>query len=460
MSGDAAKGKIFHAYDVRGVYGTDLDEGIMERIGRAIATVLKASAVLVGHDMRESSIPLQAALVKGLTEQGVDVIDIGLCSSSLFYWATQDYPAGVMVTASHNPAQYNGCKVCCDGAQPVGEISGLKEIEQVATAGSFPRATRVGTVTKKEVLEEFLRFTTSHLATGKRFRVVVDVANGMGGYTYGALLGRLPNVEIIPMYFELDGRFPNHEANPLKIETLAALKRRVIEEKADLGVAIDGDEDRIVFVDDRGEDLPSDLTTALLARQVLRKHPGGTILYDIRQSRVTPEEITAAGGRAVMTRVGHSFIKMAMREHDGAWGGELSGHFYNREVQNAECTQLTFFQMLNLLTQEDKPLSALVAPLRARYAKIPETNFTVPDPRAVIAALDREYAARPDVVGVSRIDGVRLDFSEWWCNVRASNTEPLLRLNLEARTPAMRDMLLAELTARIKSLSAINAPNA
>jgi len=453
MSG-GEKGKIFHAYDVRGVYGTDLNESIMENIGRAAAVVLKAKTVLVGHDMRESSIPLQAALVKGLTEQGADVVDIGLCSSSLFYWATQKYPAGMMVTASHNPAKYNGCKVCRDGAQPVGELSGLKEIEQVATQAQFPVASRVGTVTKKEVFDEYIHFTTSYLEAGRKFRVVIDAANGMGGYTYGALLGRLPNVEIIPMYFELDGNFPNHEANPLKIETLTDLKARVVAEKADLGVAIDGDEDRIVFVDEKGEDLSSDLTTALLARQVLRKHPGATILYDIRQSRVTPEEITAAGGKAVMTRVGHSFIKMAMREHSGAWGGELSGHFYNREVQNAECTQLTFFQMLNLLTDEKKTLSELVAPLRARYAKISETNFTVPDPKGIIAALDKEYATHTDVTGVSRIDGVRIDMREWWFNVRASNTEPLLRLNLEAKTVEMRDQKFAEMTARIKALSA------
>lgn len=438
---------VFHAYDVRGLIGNDLNEDLFYRIGRALVHFLNVEKIMVGRDMRETSPGLQAALIRGITDQGADVVDIGLCSSSMFYWAAQRFPASAMVTASHNPAQYNGCKFCRDGAGPMGEGNGLRDIERLTNENAFPTVERKGVVTSEEIFEPFLQFTTSFFHAKRPFRVVIDAANGMGGYTYGGLIGRLPNVEIIPMYFELDGTFPNHEANPLKVETLDALKRRVIEEKADLGVAIDGDEDRVVFVDEKGMDLPSDITTAILARQVLKEHPGSKILYDIRQSRVAPEEIASAGGVPVMTRVGHSFIKAAMREHNGAWGGELSGHFYNREVQNAECTQLTFFQMLNLLDRENCSLHTIAEPLRQRYAKIPETNFKVADPKMLIAMMEERYAHRPDVRSITAIDGIRVDFDDWWFNLRASNTEPLLRLNLEAKTPQMRDAFFAELSA-------------
>lgn len=440
---------VFHAYDVRGIFGEDLNADLFYRIGRALICFLNVDKVMVGKDMRETSPELQDALIRGITDQGADVINIGLCSSSMFYWSAQRFPASAMVTASHNPAQYNGCKFCRDGAGPMGEGNGLRDIERLAKENVFPDAKRKGVVSSEDVFESFLQFTTSFFHAKRSFRVVVDAANGMGGYTYGALIGRLPNVEIIPMYFELDGRFPNHEANPLKIETLEALKHRVVEEGADLGVAIDGDEDRIVFVDEKGMDLPSDITTAILAKQVLKEHPGSNILYDIRQSRVAPEEIQASGGVPIMTRVGHSFIKAAMREHNGAWGGELSGHFYNREVQNAECTQLTFFQMLNLLDRENQSLHSIADPLRQRYAKIPETNFTVSNPKAIIATVAQRYRERQDVQSFSDIDGIRIDFADWWFNLRASNTEPLLRLNLEAKTPQMRDDLFAEISAQL-----------
>ena len=443
---------IFHAYDIRGTTGTDLDPGIAYLIGRAVAAHLRARTVLVGRDMRASGVALEEALVRGLADQGADVVRIGLCSTSLFYHATQSYPAGVMVTASHNPAQYNGFKICVDGARPVGEASGLLEIERLVLSQEFPAPAKSGVVKDDpDALARFLDFIVPFLRTDRQFRIVVDAGNGMGGYTYGALRERLRTVEMIPLYFELDGTFPNHEANPLKPETLAALKARVIAERADLGVALDGDEDRIVFVDERGDDIPSDLMTAVIARQVLREHPGAAILYDVRQSRVTPEEIAAAGGEPVMTRVGHAFIKLAMRERHAAFGGELSGHYYNPEVQGAECTPLVLFRLLNLLAESGKALSAIVAPLRARYAKAPETSYAVPDPQVAVAALDEAYAAVPGAQ-TSRIDGVRVDFPEWWFNVRASNTEPLLRLNIEALTADELDRCRREIEERIRAL--------
>ncbi len=441
---------IFHAYDIRGVYGEDLDEGIAYRIGRAVVTHLKAETVLVGRDMRTSSPKLQEALINGITDQGANVVSIGLCSTPMFYWATQQYTAGVMVTASHNPAKYNGFKVCKDGAVPVGGTSGLKEIEALVMEDSFPLAERKGSVCEKKVLLDFVTFGRSFLRTDRPFRIVVDAANGMGGYTYKALEKVLPDqVTIVPLYFRLDGRFPNHEANPLKVATLQALQERVLSEGADFGVALDGDGDRVAFVDEKGGTIASDTTTALIARQVLQERPGRTILYDIRSSRVVPEEVETAGGVPVMTRVGHAFIKLDMIRHDGAFGGEVSGHYYNPEQQNTENTMIVLFRLMNLIAAEERPLSEILRPLR-RYAKIPETNFSVGEKQAIIARMRDEYGSQEGAV-TSELDGVRVDFPDWWFNVRASNTEPLLRLNMEAKTQALLRERLRELSEKIRS---------
>lgn len=440
---------IFKAYDIRGVYGEELDEGIAYLIGRAIVAHIGVPRILVGQDMRTSSPSLKAALVRGMTDQGADVVEMGLCSTPSFYWATQSHPAGVMVTASHNPGKYNGFKICRAGAIPVGSGSGMEEIERIVLEQDFPPSTRKGVVSAVDTIDEFIRFNLSFLKTDKHFRIVVDAGNGMGGYTYGELLKRMPtNLIIIPMYFEPDGTFPNHEANPLKYETLRALQERVVAEHADLGLATDGDEDRCIFVDNEGNIIPADITTALLARQVLLERPGAKILYDIRQTRAVPETIIECGGVPVMTRVGHAFIKQMMREQGGAFGGEVSGHYYNHEQSNTENTQIVFFRMLNLLATEGKTLAEMARPLLARYSKIEETNFTVKDAHGIIARLDAEYS--PSAKEVSRIDGVRLDFEDWWFNVRASNTEPLLRLNLEAKTFALMQEKLAELSKKIQ----------
>ncbi len=439
---------IFKAYDIRGVYPDQFDEATAERIGRAVVTLLKADRVLVGRDMRTSSPALRDALVRGIRAQGASVTDIGLCSSPMFYWATQLYPAGVMVTASHNPGRYNGFKICKDGAFPVCEISGMNELKQLVTGGQFTDAPHQGSCEERNRLDDFLTFNLSFLTTDQPFKIVVDAANGMGGYVYAALMKRLPaSIAMIPMFFEPDGSFPNHEANPLKPETCRQLQERVIAEKADLGVALDGDEDRLFFIDDTGAYVAADFTTALIAEEVLIEHPGATILYGINQSRMVPEIIAAAGGKPVMNRVGHAFYKVSMVKEHAAWGGEHSGHFFNAEQQNTENTMINLFRLLNLLGKRGKKLSELTAPLK-RYAKIPETNFEVAEPKAMIEALRDRYV--PQAISHTTMDGLRVDFADWWFCVRPSNTEPLLRLNMEADTPALLEQKLAELTTLIR----------
>jgi phosphomannomutase len=446
---------IFKAYDIRGVYGTEIDEGIAYLLGRAVAKLLildkkrsgRINKMLVGRDMRTSSVPLRDALIRGIRDQGVDVVDIGLCSTPMFYWATQKYEAGIMVTASHNPAQYNGFKICKDGAFPVGEISGMKEIETAVFAHEFPAGERQGTYDEDEVLDQYLAFCRSFLKTEKPFKVVIDAGNGMGGYEYGAIMEHLPsNIHIVPMYFEPDGTFPNHEANPLKPETCRELQERVVLENADLGVSLDGDGDRIFFIDNEGRYLVSDYPSALIAEQVLDEKPGSKILYGINQSRIVPEMIRRFGGMPIMNRVGHAFYKVSMAEHRAAWGAEHSGHYFNPEQQNSENTMIILFRLLNLLGKEDKSLSDLVKPLR-KYEKIAETNFDVTDQNAVMARLSEEYG--PHAKELTTIDGLRIDFDDWWFCVRPSNTEPLLRLNMECKDRRLLDARFAELSAKI-----------
>lgn len=438
---------IFKAYDIRGVYGEELDEGIAYLVGRAVVTFLKVDTVLVGRDMRTSSVSLRDALIRGIQDQGADVIDIGLCSTSMFYWAAQDYPAGIMVTASHNPAKYNGFKICKLGSVPIGEISGMKDIAEIVLNIDFPKSLRQGSYKEINVLDEFIAFNTSFIKTTRKFKIVVDAGNGMGGLVYGALMKHLPsNITLIPMFFELDGTFPNHVPNPMEPENCELLMKRVISEKADLGVAIDGDEDRVFFIDEKGGYLRADHTTALVAQQVLMDSPGATILYDLRQSRIVPEVIEAAGGKAIMEHAGSAFVKLAMRPKNAAFGGENSGHFFNPEQHDTENTIIVFFKLLNFLSARNLTLSQAVEPLN-KYHKIKETNFTVANANEIIKRLDAEYCSGAN--SVLRIDGVRIDFEDWWFNVRSSNTEPVLRLNLEAIAPEMMHEKFEELKKKI-----------
>jgi len=391
---------------------------------------------------------LSAALIRGLTDEGASIVDAGLVSTPLFYHATKDYKAGVMVTASHNPKEYNGFKLCKEEAIPISYDTGIRAIEALVDELPKELAQTKGAETKRDYLQEFLDCNLGFLKTTKDFTIVVDAGNGMGGYTYEALTSLLAkrHIRIKPLYFKPDGTFPNHEANPLKEETLTDLKTTVTGEHADFDLALDGDGDRCVFVDEHGETVRADLFLALIAQEVLRTHKGATILHDLRASRIVRETITAAGGIPIMCRVGHAYIKAQMRDEHALLAGEVSGHFYPGEANYTENTMYALFQLLNLLEETGKPLSTLVAPLK-KYSYSGELNNKVADPDKVITAAKRIYASAPGVVAVSELDGIRIEFSTWWFNLRKSNTEPVIRLIVEADTEAemveKRDELLA-----------------
>ncbi len=440
---------IFKAYDVRGVVPDQLDAGHAERIGRATARHFGAREIVVGRDARASSPELTEALLRGITSEGVDVIEIGLVATPMLYYAVDHLGAGggVMVTASHNPAQYNGFKLCREHAIPVGEASGLREIERLAGAlAPVPTARQSGSRRSQDVTAGYVEHVLAVGEARPALRVAIDCGNGMAGVALGPLLERLP-LDVERLYFEPDGTFPNHPADPLDVENLADVRRAVREHGAAFGVAFDGDGDRAVFVDEHAEPVPSDLVTGLLARSQLARTPGGKVLYDLRSSWATAEEIEAAGGVAEMCRVGHSFVKAAMREKDAVFAGELSGHFYFRFSESlvADDGVAAFVAMLDLLGREGKPLSALVAPLR-RYAASGEVNRRVADPKAILAALAEEHADAPEL---SHMDGLLVRYDDWWFNMRPSNTEPLLRLNVEAKSAELMQKHRDELLARM-----------
>jgi phosphomannomutase len=441
--------RIFKAYDIRGVTPDDLDADDAHRIGRATARFIGAASLAVGRDARESSPALFEALVRGITEEGVDVIDLELVSTPMLYYAVEHFGVGggVMITASHNPARYNGFKICREHAIPIGEASGLRDIEQLAShvADEPARATR-GSVRSVDVRRGYADHALSASSGRPQLKVAIDCANGMASVGLDPVLERL-DLAVERLYFEPDGTFPNHEADPLKTENLRDLVAAVQRVGADFGVAFDGDADRAVFVDEKGESISSDLMTGLLARRQLQRNPGGRVLYDLRSSRVTAEEIEAAGGIPEMCRVGHSFVKAQMRKVGAIFAGELSGHFYFRFSPTlvADDGVAAFLAVLDLLASENRPLSDLVTPLK-RYAASGEINCQVDDIEAVLASIESEHANAPVV---SRLDGLLVQYPDWWFNVRPSNTEPVLRLNLEANTEAemieKRDALLTRI---------------
>ncbi|MEN8161424.1 MAG: phosphomannomutase/phosphoglucomutase [Myxococcota bacterium] len=437
---------IFKAYDVRGVVPDQLDAGDAERVGRATAHHFGARELVVGRDARASSPELTEALLRGITSEGVDVVEIGIVATPMLYYAVDRLGAdgGIMVTASHNPAQYNGFKICRENAIPVGEASGLREIERLAA--ELAPGSGSGKRRSEDVTAGYVEHALAVAETRPALKVAIDCGNGMAGVALEPLLAHLP-LDVVRLYFEPDGSFPNHPADPLEVENLADVSRAVREHGADFGVAFDGDADRAIFVDEHGEPVPSDLVTGLLARTQLARAPGGTVLYDLRSSWATAEEIEAAGGVAEMCRVGHSFVKAAMREKNAIFAGELSGHFYFRfsETLVADDGVAAFVAMLDLLGREQKPLSSLVAPLR-RYAASGEMNRRVDDPKAILAALAEEHAGAPEV---SHMDGLLVRYDDWWFNMRPSNTEPLLRLNVEAKSQEQMEQRRDELLARM-----------
>ncbi len=443
-------GTVFKAYDVRGTVPDQLDEDLARAVGSAFVAVTGAGTVVVGHDMRTSSPGLAEAFAAGVTGAGADVVHIGLASTDQLYFASGHlgHP-GAMFTASHNPARYNGIKMCRAGAVPIGTETGLAEIRDLAARG--PRvAGTTGSVTRHDVLDAY----AEHLlglapVAGRRLRVVVDAGNGMAGLTAPAVFDRLGDrVELVPMYFDLDGSFPNHEANPIEPANLVDLQERVRSEGADVGLAFDGDADRCFLVDEAGAAVPPSLLTALIAERELQRVPGAAIIHNLITSRVVPEVVREHGGRPVRTRVGHSFIKATMAETDAVFGGEHSGHFYFRDFWRADSGMLAALHTLAALAADERPLSGLLAAYD-RYAASGEVNSEVPDQEAALARLEAAWAGA-EGVRLDRLDGLTVEHDDWWFNVRASNTEPLLRLNVEGVDRATMEHVRDEALALIR----------
>ena len=426
--------KIFGAYDVRGIYPDTLDEDVAYRIGRAFVQYLGAQAVAIGRDMRVSSPALAAAVIRGITDQGADAIDLGMTTTDELYFAVGKfgYPAGVMVTASHNPKQYNGLKMCREDAIAISSETGGNAIRDLALAGNYPEPARKGQVIQRDVSDDYVRHALSFVDVAKirPLKIAVDAGNGMAGMIVPKVFAHLP-CELIPLYFELDGTFPNHPASPIEPENTERLRALVPEQHCDMGVAFDGDADRMFLVDEQGHLLGGDMVTALVAQNLLRKHSGATILYNLISSRSVPELIERDGGRAVRTRVGHSFIKAQMRQENAIFGGEHSGHFYFRDNWYADSGLIAFLVVLELISESGKTVSELVREVDHRY-RSGEINSEVADQQGRMRAIEEHYAAEGGQVDF--LDGITVSFPTWWFNVRPSNTEQLLRLNLEADT--------------------------
>ncbi|MDQ1283884.1 MAG: phosphomannomutase [Patescibacteria group bacterium] len=429
---------IFKAYDIRGLYPEEINADTAYNIGRALITYTKAKKVAVGIDMRESSPKLEEAVIKGMIDQGANVVKIGLSSTPMLYFASWnlDVDAAVMVTASHNPAEYNGMKFCLKGAVPIGEGSGMEEIRDLAIKGEFSDGIDKGAVGEDgELKNKYIGYIAGFFKSGLgRRKVVVDFANGMGIVDKDVYQKLSSDIEAVYLYDDFDGRFPNHEANPLKTETLEALQKKVLEEKADLGISYDGDADRVGFVSEKGEVIPMDYVIALLAKEVLKKYPGSLVLMDLRSSNAVREVIEEAGGKVNRCRVGHSLIKKQMREEQAVFAGELSGHYFFEENSKSEMATLAAVTILNLMNQTGQKMSELVANLK-RYFHSGEINSDVADKDAVLEKLKEKYSDGK----LDTLDGIRIDFPDWWFNVRASNTEPKLRLNLEAKTKELME---------------------
>ena len=451
---EASLDKVFKAYDVRGVYGEDFDEDLAWKIGHAAGQFLRSqltgyergqassNRIVVGHDMRPSSPSLVKAMIEGITSTGTGCYDIGLVDTPMVYFAINHLQAcgGIQVTASHNPIQYNGFKVSGQRAKPVGETTGLREIKHIVeTLRRMPQSASVGSTQEIDLWEPYREHVMKFLKMPRRLKVVVDASNGMGGKMVPAIFTNI-NAEIIPLNFPIGQGF-SHPPDPLIEANLAELRETVRREKADLGICLDGDADRCMFVDENADIVRCDLMTAMLCRHFLKDSPGAMVVYDLRSSHVVQEEIRAAGGVPRRERVGHAFMKKALADGHGVFGGELSGHFYFRDNFNCDSGAIAFATALSVLSQQDRPFSHLIAPLK-RYSPSGEINFNVADKAAKMAELEQTYKAAKSI---DHLDGVTIEMEDWWFNVRPSNTEPLLRLNLEASTPAMKDQKVHEL---------------
>ena len=424
--------KVFKAYDIRGIYPDEIDEDGAREIGRGYVEQFEPKRIAVGRDMRSSSPAMAKAVIEGAAAAGAEVIDIGLVGTEMLYFAVGQLglDGGLQVTASHNPKEYTGLKVVRRGAMPVGGDSGLLDIREKAMSGARHRSGPEGTVGAEDVFPGFVDKVLSFVDVDliQKQRVVIDAANGMGGVMMPPVLERI-SIEPVPYFFEPDGSFPNHEPNPLLPENREFVIGKVLEDKADLGAAFDGDADRCFFIDDTGEFVPGDFVTALLAESMLEKSPGAKIIYDVRASWAVPEAIERAGGTALVNRVGHAFIKQRMREEDAAFAGEVSGHYYFRDFFQADSGVIPFLLVLELVSKRGKPLSELLRPYRERFFLTGEINVPVPDVAVKLQEIKERFGSEGKV---SHLDGISIEAADWHLNVRPSNTEPLLRLNLEA----------------------------
>ena len=430
---DVLDPKVFKAYDVRGVHPTEIDEDGAYRIGRAYVEEFEPRSVAVGRDMRLTAPAMAAAVIEGAADGGADVLDLGMVGTEMVYYAVGDLglDGGICVTASHNPGEYTGMKIVRRGARPVGGDSGLDRVARRAAA-SFGEVTARGSVREEDVWEGFVAKVLSFVdeAAFRPLRIVVDAANGMAGTMLPPVLERLPQLDVVRCYFEPDGSFPNHEPNPLLPENRAFIVERTRAEGAQLGVAYDGDADRCFFVDDTGEFVPGDFVTALLAQAMLAKEPGAKVIYDVRASWAVPRAIEEAGGVPLINRVGHAFIKDRMRKEDALFGGEVSAHYYFRDFTQADTGVVPFLVMVELLSRAERPFSELLVPYRERYFLTGELNTPVADVALKLQEIKERYTRGGG--RISHLDGISVDFDDWHFNVRPSNTEPLLRLNLEA----------------------------
>jgi len=443
---------VFKAYDVRGIHPTELDEDGAYRIGRGYVEEFEPRTVAIGRDTRLSSPSMAAAAIDGARDGGADVLDLGLVGTEMVYYAVGELglDGGICVTASHNPGDYTGMKIVRRGARPVGGDSGLDRVRRRAEAG-FGDVLRRGAVRDEDVWDGFVAKVLSFVdeAAFRPLRIVVDAANGMAGTMLPRVLERLPQLDVIRCFFEPDGSFPNHEPNPLLPENREFIVERTRAEGAQLGVAYDGDADRCFFVDDTGEFVPGDFVTALLARAMLAKEPGAKIIYDVRASWAVPRAIEEEGGVPLINRVGHAFIKERMRKDDALFAGEVSAHYYFRDFSQADTGVVPFLVMVELLSREDRPLSELLAPYRERYFLTGELNTPVADVALKLQEIKERYTAAGG--RISHLDGVSVEFDDWHFNVRPSNTEPLLRLNLEALSEPLMEEKRDEVLELIRS---------
>jgi phosphomannomutase len=439
---------IFKAYDVRGIYPDQLDEGLAYKIGRALVKYLKPKKVAVGRDMRLSSPSLLDKLTSGIIDGGADVVDIGLVSTDCLYFAVgrYGYDAGVMITASHNPPEYNGFKMCKKDAVPLSGESGIDQIKKLVLEDKFSSSPKSGKTKKVDLDDAYVEHILSFVNQNKikPFKIVIDAGNGMAGKIIPKLFSQLP-CRVIPMFFELDGSFPHHLASPIEPQNIAPLRERVLKEKADLGAAFDGDADRMFLVDENANPLGGDMVTALVAKNLLKKEKGATILYNLICSKAVPEIIEKEGGRAVRTRVGHALIKPLMKHYNAVFGGEHSGHFYFRNNWFADSGLIALLVCLELISEENRPLSALVKSIDP-YFRSGEINSRVENIPGKLKEIEDHYSQGK----IDHLDGLTVDFGDWWFNLRPSNTEPLLRLNVEANSPVILDQKKKEVLQLIR----------